>query len=150
MGRAQSDYAENFDNNGPVAPGTDGPANLIAQGWIFSNQSESQGSTSWFDGVDWPNVIEPHQGAGFLGADFNNVDHFGTISNRAVLPQIPDQAAGDILTFYTISGSTGHPDRLQVRYAPGGGTDTASGSNDTGDFDVLLLDINSDSPRIPP
>jgi hypothetical protein len=138
----QADFVEQFDNNGPTNPVDDGPANLVAEGWIFHNQSEPLGTSDWFEGVVWPNLIEPHGGTGFIGADFNNVDNFGTISNWAVLPEVIGQTAGDVMTFYTISGSTGHPDRLQVRYSPSQGTDTGSDANDTGDFDVLLLDID--------
>ncbi|MCH8879287.1 MAG: choice-of-anchor J domain-containing protein [Planctomycetes bacterium] len=139
---AQAAFQEGFDNNGLTQEGDDGPINLIKQEWIFSNQSEPLGSTDWFDGVDWPNLITPHEGAGFLAAGFSNVDLLGTISNWAVLPTVPEQAAGDVLTFYTISGATGKPDRLQVWYSSNGGTGTGVGPNDTGDFDVLLLDID--------
>ena len=71
----------------------------------------------WFDGTDWGNAFGPHEGAGFLGVSQYSVDLCGTISNWAVLPEIPEQAAGDVMTFYTISAATGDPDRLQVWYS---------------------------------
>ena len=138
---AQSDFQEGFDDNGQSQPGG-GPINLINKGWIFSNQSEPLGSSPWFDGVIWNNIMEPHEGAGFLGVSQYSVDLCGTISNWAVLPEVPEQAAGDVMTFYTISAATGDPDRLQVWYSSSGGTGTGTGPNDTGDFDVLLLDID--------
>ena len=40
-----------------------------------------------------------------------------------------------------MDGYQSRPDGLQIRYSPGGGIDTGTGTEDVGDFTVLLLDL---------
>jgi hypothetical protein len=139
--RAQAEYFEGFDDNG-ANNGQDGPANLIAKGWIFRNQSQPEGPNSWFDGYtidQWP---QPQAGEGYLAVDSTSTDHFGgKVSNWAILPAIPGQIAGDVLTFYALDLGGSNINTLQVRYSPGGGTSTGSGANGIGDFTTVLLDL---------
>lgn len=140
--RAQGSFIENFENVGTVDPGDDGPANLIASGWIFRDQSASPpGGAGWQAGCCWGSLIGPLTGTGYLG---NVAGSTHDKSNWAILPSITNQQAGDRLILYTISGSTSSPfvDRLQVRYAPSGGTNTGSSVNHVGDFTTVLLDIS--------
>jgi len=144
----QANFAEGFDNVGPVLPGQDGPSNLVSAGWIFRNQSAPEGSESWFDGYTpgstgqqfWP---QPQAGAGYVAVTSTSTDFFGgTVSNWAILPDIPDQQAGDELRFYLLDMESSNVNILQVRYSPSGGTSTGSGPSAVGDFSQLLLDIN--------
>ncbi len=139
----QAQFYEGFDDNGPTDSGQDGPANLIAKGWIFRNQSQPEGARSWFDGYtidQWP---RPQSGPGYLAVDSLSTDYFGgDVSNWAILPAVPGQIAGDVLTFYAVDLGGSNVNRLQVRYSPGGGTGTGSGPSGVGDFTTVLLDLN--------
>lgn len=139
---AQADYFEGFNNNGPDN-GQDGPENLISRGWIFRNQSEPTGDHGWFDGYTFDQWPRPQEGSGYLAVDSSSTDFFGgTVSNWAILPPVPNQIAGDAITFYARDEGGNNINRLQVRYSPSGGTNTGSGANDTGDFTTVLLDLN--------
>ena len=136
-----ANYSQHFDNNGPVQSGADGPQNLINQGWIFRNQSAPLGSGTWFTGYNsW---FPPQAGAGYLAVDSSSTDYFGgDVSQWAILPALPGQAAGDTLRFYIRRFDSSNVDTMQVRYSPSGGTNTGSGPNAVGDFTSLLLDLN--------
>jgi PKD repeat protein len=136
-------FAEGFDDVGPTLPGQDGPSNLIAAGWIFRNQSQPQGPVSWY-GSDGGQSFNPHSGTGLMANDWNSgvCGSGAAISNWAILPAIPDQEAGDGMSFYVNGSIYSRSDRLQVRYSPSGGTGTGSGAAAVGDFTVLLLDVN--------
>ena len=141
---AQASFSESFDNTGPTTSGSAGPSNLISAGWIFRNQSQPRGTSSWY-GSGSTQAFEPHSGTGFLAADFNSTQlgSGAAISNWAILPAISDQAAGDMLRFVVqASIYSGRKDRLQVRYASNGSTNTGSSASDVGDFTTLLLDID--------
>lgn len=137
---AGASYSEGFENVGPTNPGEYGPANLIAAGWIFRNQSEPRGPRSWFGLTNGA-----YSGSGYLAVNFDSTvcGSQAAISNWAILPPIPNQTAGDPMTFYVIGGSGARVDRLQVRYSPSGGTNTGSDALDVGDFTELLLDWQS-------
>ena len=50
--RGSAEYAQGFDDNGVQT--AEGPANLVAEGWIFRNQSDNALSDAgWFDGEDY-------------------------------------------------------------------------------------------------
>ena len=138
---AGASYGEDFEDVGPVNEGDDGPSNLIADGWTFRNQSDPEGPRGWF-GLEG----DAYTGNAYLAANYNSTvcGAEAAISTWAILPAIPDQAAGDPLSFAVIGGSGGRVDRLQVRYSPTGGTDTGSGPGDVGDFTDLLLDWESE------
>lgn len=137
---ASASYSEGFEDVGPVDPGEDGPANLIAAGWIFRNQSEPRGTKGWFGLTGGAQA-----GNGYLAANYESTvcGEQAVVSNWAILPPIPDQAAGDPMSFYLIGGSGARADRVQVRYSPSGGTNTGSGALDVGDFTDVLLDWQS-------
>ena len=141
--QGQASFYESFDNVGPTNPGQDGPASLIAAGWIFRNQSAPVGTQSWMQGATLPGYPLPHHGAGYLAVTSSSTDFFGgKVSNWAVLPAIPGQQAGDELRFYVYDSGGSNINTLQVRYSPSGGTSTGSGANAVGDFTVLLQDVN--------
>ena len=68
----QASFVETFDAVGP--PAGDGPAGLIAKGWIFKNQSQPKGPSGWFQGGT---LMTPFEGAGYLEVDGNSTDFFG-------------------------------------------------------------------------
>ena len=132
---AQADFHESFDDVGPTS-GT-GPDNLVAAGWEFRNQSEPLGVTGWYDGY----LFAPYAGSGYLAVDESATSFFGgDISTWALLPAIPGQVAGDSWTLQ-VQGSVAPEDRLELRYAPSGGTSTGTGAGDVGDFTTLLFDV---------
>ncbi|HEY0607336.1 MAG TPA: choice-of-anchor J domain-containing protein, partial [Herpetosiphonaceae bacterium] len=141
---AGASFAEGFDNTGATGSPTSGPANLISAGWIFRNQSQPLGSSSWY-GSGSTQAFGPHSGTGFLAADYTSTSWVSgsAISNWAILPVVPGQTAGDVMRFVVqASVYTFRQDRIQVRYSPTGGTSTGSSAGDVGDFTTLLLDIN--------
>ena len=134
-GLAQASFVESFDTL--TATSGTGPDNLVAAGWVFRNQSEPVGETDWYDG--W--LFSPYAGSGYLAVDESSTGFFGgDISTWAILPPIPGQLAGDLLSFQ-IQGSVVPVDRFEVRYSPSGGTSTGTSAADVGDFTDLLLDV---------
>ena len=139
---AAASFSQSFDAVGSVSVGQHGPANLIAAGWIFRNQSQPAGSGSWSG-----DSFEPQAGAGCLTVSATVAGVWNAsaaASSWAILPSIPGQTNGDIVRFYVRNAE--YPcctpnARLQVRYAPGGGTSTGIGANDVGSFTTLLLDV---------
>ncbi|HEX5011553.1 MAG TPA: choice-of-anchor J domain-containing protein [Planctomycetota bacterium] len=132
---AQASFVESFDSVGTVSSGQDGPAGLIAKGWIFRNQSAPKGAKGWYSGA----YFTPQAGAGYLGSDSLATDFFGgDISLWALLPAVPGQVAGDTLTLHVRAETSSNHDVLQLRYSPGGGTGTGSTATSVGDFTTLL------------
>lgn len=138
----QANFFESFDDVGPTQSPSSGPQNLIDQGWIFRNQSSPLGSQSWFQGFTGSGWPSPQGGTGYMAVTSSSGVPFGTVSNWAILPPIPNQQAGDELRFYLYDMGSTNVNTLQVRYSPGGGTSTGSGPSAVGDFTELLLDIN--------
>ncbi len=132
---AQADFAESFENNG--ADQGAGPVNLVSQGWIFRNQCDPVNSSAWFDGNGFGG--EPFDGDGYLAADGLATDMFGgDYSVWAILPEIPDQVAGDEFSLWVYGGgSATYSTFFEVRYAPSG-SGTGSGPDDVGDFTEVL------------
>ncbi len=136
-----AEYTETFDDLGPVESGQWGPPELIAAGWIFRNQSAPLGSGTWFDG--YPDYFPPFAGSGYLAVDSLSTDYFGgDISTWAILPPIPDQQAGDTISFRVRRMESSNFDTLQLRYSPTGGTGTGSGPDAVGDFTEVLADLS--------
>ncbi|MBC7833606.1 MAG: choice-of-anchor J domain-containing protein [Phycisphaerales bacterium] len=143
---AQAAFFEGFDNVGEAQPGQDGPSGLISSGFVFHNLSSPPGDLSWHDGYlsdaqpFWPS---PQAGAGYLAVDGNSTHYFGgRVSNWMILPQIPGQVAGDLLTFYLYDIEGSSTPTMQVRYSPSGGADPGGNVDSVGDFSTLLMDIN--------
>lgn len=142
----QALYQQNFETISTPS-GTHGPQELIADGWMFRNQSNPVGTGYW-DRSAWA-----YQGTWSLNvyqwvSTFNGAS--AEASSWAILPAIPGQSASDSLRFLyfntPIPGWT--PDgHLEIRYSPSGGTNTGSGPSDVGDFTELLGDIPATSPQ---
>ena len=137
----QANFSEDFEGIGTTDTGEHGPSGLIAAGWEFRNQSEPPSSG------DWRRSPVAYQGSWSLSVDWSvggwNDDQ-SEMSSWAVLPAIPGQIAGDVIRFFTSSGSADSFDptaHLEVRYSLDGGTSTGSGADQVGDFTDLLLDI---------
>jgi hypothetical protein len=122
------------------------------QGWVFFNTSVSLGPTDWTNPITPPFApFSSNSFNGYLWADFNSTTSAaGVISNWAISPKKIFQN-GDKISFYTRSeivfyndDSTDFVNRLQVRMnTKNDGTDVGNGLN-TGDFNIVLLDINPD------
>jgi hypothetical protein len=140
---AQASFSESFDANGPTNPGADGPATLVSRGWIFRNQSQPLGGQGWFDGYPPPYLV-PQAGAGYLAIDASSTDSTfgGDVSNWAILPAIPSQTAGDVVTIHATQYGPWPTAHLEIRYSANGGTSTGSTRFDVGDFSQLLFDVN--------
>lgn len=130
--------AEDFDGLAPPAAGQQGPAALIQRGWIFRNQSTPLAAAAFRPGASpgWP-----HSTAGFLLASSDAAGQFGAqVSSWAILPTVPGQAAGDLLTVQVLDGGYPSADTyFEVRYSPSGATGTGSGPSAIGDFTTLLF-----------
>lgn len=124
---------ENFDNI----------LTLPASGWIQQNLSSPVGGLGWFQGN--ADAFPAFSGAptSYIGANYNNVNGAGTISNWLISPNLTLKN-GDVITFYTrTSADNMWADRLQVRMSTNG-TSSNVGATATsfGDFTTLLLEIN--------
>jgi len=113
-------------------------------GWTINNQSANASTalTSWFQGNSA--VFSAQSGAptSYAGANFNNTTGTNTISDWLISPQF-NLSAGDVVHFWTRTVTTpAFPDRLQLRFSPTGGGNPGVGPTSTGDFSVLLTDIN--------
>lgn len=127
-GVAFADFTEGFEGAAP--------------GWQIKNASAPVGATSWSI-TDGALTFPPHSGDFFASANYNNTGNLGTISTWLFSP-VDTINNGDTFSFWTrtVDGST-YPDRLQVRLsANGASTDTGVGATGTGDFSILLADIN--------
>jgi hypothetical protein len=107
---------------------------LAAAGWNIQNLSTPVGTGTWFQGN--PTVFAAHEGAGYIGVNFNSTAGAGTIDNWLITPEV-DIKNGDVLTFWTRTGEeSAYPDRLQVRMSEAGA------STNVADFTAVLVDIN--------
>lgn len=115
-------------------------------GWTLQNNSSpSGGTTDWFQGNDL--VFAAFDGAptAYIGANFNNTTGgTGIISNWLVTPQV-DFGTGATVSFYTRTATgSGFPDRLQVRVCTAMPcADFGAAGEGTGDFTILIADINA-------
>ncbi len=137
---AQHVFEEDFEGVGVVEPGQEGPAGLIAAGWIFRNQSDPRGATPAWNpngGVGWP-----YSGRDYLRATSSSAGQFGAkLSVWAILPDIPELDAGQIFSLWVLDGAKPSVDTfIEIRRSPGGGTDTGNGPLDVGDFTDVLFE----------
>ncbi|HRW55503.1 MAG TPA: hypothetical protein P5081_21735 [Phycisphaerae bacterium] len=143
--RAAADFGENFDNNGTTTE--NGPSGLLAGGWVFRNQCQSPQTTAgWFDSST--STVQPQAGTGCLVTQSVATIPFfegGAMSNWAILPAIPAQQAGDVLSFFLFGTAPQWADqKIQVRYSPGGNIGTGASHTDVGDFSILLAEFETD------
>lgn len=132
---SQAAFVETFDAVGPVLSGQDGPSGLLSTGWTFRNQSQPEGLHAWAASV----YFTPQAGAGCLGADSLATDQFGgDISLWALLPAVPGQQAGDLLTLHVRAEFSSNHDTLELRYSPTGAIGTGSTATSVGNFTTLL------------
>lgn len=157
-------FSEDFDSATAV----------LGRGWKFINNSYPLGGNVWQNGGSAAPAFEPFSQhgtfVGFLGATYESTDDpggVGVISNWMISPALTMQN-GDKIVFYTRSqmtpqsatDSTDWANRLQVRINPHG-TDYFIGdvqplyewtftpspnqaTDDPGNYDISLLDINRD------
>lgn len=116
---------------------------LSGIGWIQTNNSTSIGTANWFRGNKTVFGAQSAPSASYIAANFNSTTGNNTISNWLIIPQVSIQN-GTRLRFYTRNvGTSGFPDRLQVRMSTNGASsNVGTTATDVGDFTTLLLDIN--------
>ncbi|HYF15373.1 MAG TPA: choice-of-anchor J domain-containing protein [Phycisphaerales bacterium] len=144
VARAQAAFSQSFDNLGNNDANNLGPTALMAQGWIFRNQSSPQGFAAW--GVTGPdtNPIFPtaHSGGFYLGIfDHASGGVYDPLNAWAILPPIANQNANDKVVLYVHSFLS--TSRLEVRYSPTGAIGTGSGPGDIGAFTTLLGSVTA-------
>jgi phosphodiesterase/alkaline phosphatase D-like protein len=126
----------------PLTEGFDDITSL--PGWVMQNNSQSIGTSSWFQGN--PAVFTSQSGTSdsYIGVNFDSGAGIATISNWLFTPPLILQN-GARLTFYTRTVDTPqYPDRLQVRLSLNGSSaNVGTTATSVGDFATLLLDINS-------
>jgi hypothetical protein len=116
---------------------------LFANGWSNQNLTEPIGPSSYFQGLT--SVFSAHTGspASYVAVNFNSGTGVSVTSNWLFTPEL-SLSNGAQFRFWTKSeDNLLFPDRLQVRMSTNGNS-TNVGSNpfSTGDFSILLLDIN--------
>lgn len=138
---AQASYTQGFDD---LAGGL---AALTAQGYQFRDQTIASGPPWWnaaFEVTSGFGGQPPQSGAGFLYyTGTTNAQGSATVSAWAILPAIPNQAAGDVLSFWYRGagfneGPFSSPGSVEVRYSPAGGTGTGTTPASVGDFTTLV------------
>jgi len=111
-------------------------------GWTTVNNSAPIGTTGYFQGG--PAVFNAFSGApdSYVGVNFNSGSGVAAISNWLITPTLTF-SNGDVVSFFTrTSTGSAYPDRLQLRFSNGGGTDVGATPTSVGNFTTLLLDIN--------
>lgn len=130
----QAQLSEGFDNITTLSD------------WYFQNNSDPVGVTSWFQGNE--DVFPAYNGAdnSYIGANFNNTDGIGTISNWMLTPEV-SLVDGAVFSFFTRASTGGgvFPDRLELRLSTSGqSTEVGNLATSVGDFGTLLLSVNPD------
>ncbi|MEO7363181.1 MAG: choice-of-anchor J domain-containing protein [Gemmatimonadaceae bacterium] len=118
-------------------------AALSVSGWVFQNNSNPLGSTSWFQGNDgvFPAYNGPNNS--YVAANFNNSSGTGDISNWMLTP-LQTLANGSVFSFFTRGNQADFADRLELRMSTSGlSTFVGASTTSVGDFTTLLTTINS-------
>ena len=125
--RAEVLLFENFDDVTALA------------GWSAVNNSDPGGVTGWFQGNE--SVFPAQAGAAdsYIAANFLNAGA-GAISNWLILPEL-SYRTDDGLSFFTRSSGF-LPDRLEVRFSAGSGSDVGANAASVGTFTTLFLTLN--------
>jgi hypothetical protein len=112
-------------------------------GWAMRNNSQSVGSSGWFQGLSFVFPAQAGAADSYIGANFNNTINTNTISNWLIMPTT-FLSNGNVLRFWTRTVTNSQfPDRLEVRLSTNGSsTNIGTGPNDVGDFTTLLLTVN--------
>jgi hypothetical protein len=119
-----------FSGNTPA-----GGTIISAVTWNAFNNSSPVGTTGWFNGNT--SVFAPHEGTGYIGANFNNTTGANTIDNWLMSP-VRSFQNGDVISFFTRTGASPQtwPDRLHLRLSLSGA------STNINDFGIILLSVN--------
>ena len=122
-------------------------------GWIAVNRSYDPNEDWSLGNPGRPRSFPAHQGApgsyvaSSFNATFGDGSSVGDISNWLLTPAMVFNN-GDQLSFFTrtvsdfANGIGPFPDRMQVRFSVGDGTDVGSDASSVGTFTQLLHDIN--------
>lgn len=108
-------------------------------GWTAVNNSDPGGVTGWFQGNE--GVFESQSGAAnsYIASNYLAAGS-GAVSDWLILPELT-YAGSDTLSFYTRSNGA-LPDRLEVRFSVGGGSDVGGNAGSVGTFSTLFFTLN--------
>ena len=135
-----SSLTEEFD---AVTSVTGSAAASPVTGWTAKNNSSPVGTSGWFEGTT-SSPFPPYSGAGYIGANYNNVASAGTvISNWLISPQL-NLTNGAVVKFWTRTADPANfPDNLQIRLSTSGASvDVGTTDASVGVFTTQLLEIN--------
>ena len=126
----------------PLTQNFDNVAALAGAGWVVTNNSNTVGTTGWFQGNGAIFPAQAGAASSYIGANFLNAGLAGNVSNWLISPNLPGLQNGETLTFYSRSaGPT--PDRLEVRLCLGAScTNVGATDASVGTFTTLLLTVN--------
>lgn len=128
-------FQESFDSYSALFNG--------ANPWAVQNRSDSPaGGTTWFAGDSA--ILPAQSGTGYVAANYfstGGLTGAETVSNWLFSPVL-NIVNGGTVTFWSRSAG-GAPDHLELRLSlAGASTNVGTTSASTGDFSILLLDIN--------
>jgi hypothetical protein len=113
-------------SNGPAAPG-----------WVLVNKSAPKG-LDWFQGNTGEFSAQAGAANSYAAASYLSTQYgSGMVDNWLMTPALSLYGASTLSFFSRTGDETGYLDKLEVRFAPGGGTDPA-------DFTTLFLTIRPD------
>lgn len=133
---AQVIFTQNFNSYNSVVSGT--------SPWVVANNSSPLGITSWFMGN--PGFFQAYSGpdSTYFAANYNSTSgSTGTISTWLISPTV-SLTNGGVLQFATrtATAQTPAPDRLEVYYSTGTGTNVGGTATALGTFTTLVTDVN--------
>lgn len=116
----------------------------LANGWVRQNNSFPLGSSGWAEGDAGVFLAASGTPGSYVGSHYTSGSDVATISNWLFTPEVL-VANGSQLSFATRTVSApAYPDRMQVWLSTSGAsTDVGISATSTGDFGMLLLDINA-------
>jgi hypothetical protein len=135
---AQVIFTQNFNSYSSVV-------SSAATSWKVVNNSSPLGTTSWFMGN--PSFFQAYTSpdSTYFAANYNNTTgSTGTISTWLISPTVTI-ADGGVLQFATrtATAQTPAPDRLEVYYSIGTGSNVGTTANAVGTFSTLVKDVNA-------
>ncbi|MPS73456.1 MAG: T9SS type A sorting domain-containing protein [Chryseobacterium sp.] len=112
-------------------------------GWTITNQSDTPGSSSWYQGN--PGAFFSYEGAtnSYILADYNSTS--GSVISTWLISPAVNVKDGDVVSFYTrTTEDTGfvYNSRMEMRMSSGTMIVPSTGHNDIGSFSMLMGVIN--------
>lgn len=129
----------------PISQDFDDITTLFGSGWVQTNNSQpGPGITNWFQGSTAAFSAQSGVPNSYVAANYDNGTGTSTLSNWLLTPPLTLEN-GATMSFWTRTIDTpAYADRLQVRMSTNGASaEVGTTATSVGDFQMLLLDINS-------